>query len=83
MSVNDKVCLILDSGDLLRREAASDIDDAVTLCASQMMVVFAPVADMIVMRSICKLDPCQEFSLHEHFYRTIDRGSAYPWLGLP
>jgi hypothetical protein len=74
--------LLPNGHELICGEADIDIDDVMALRAGQMVVVFASAADTVVMRPICKLDPGEQLFIHQLFDRTVDCGSAYPWLGL-
>jgi hypothetical protein len=83
MPLNDEIRLLPDGRKLVRRETDVDIDDAVTPRAGKMVVMLAPTTDTKVMRPICKLDAGQQPPIHQLFNRTVDRGPAYAWLGLP
>ncbi len=82
MPFNDKVRLIPNGRELLCGEADLDIDDAMALRAGQMVVVLAVATDTVMVRPVRELDPGEQSSIHELFHRTVDRGSAYPWLDL-
>jgi hypothetical protein len=83
MPLNDKVCLVPNGHKLISGETDIDIDDAMALGAGQMVVVLAAATDTVVMGPVGKLDPGEQSHIHQLFHPTVDRGSAYPWLGLP
>lgn len=82
MPFDDKVCLVPNGCKLISGETDIDIDDAVALCTGEMVVVLASPTDTVVMCPICKINPGEQSHIHQLFNRTIDRGPAYPGLGL-
>ena len=82
MPLNDKVRLVSNDHELIGGQADIDVDDAMTLRAGKMVVMLAFTTDTVVMCSIRKLDPSEESHIRQLFHRTVDRGSAYPWIGL-
>ncbi len=82
VSFNDKVLLLPNSRKLSSRQAEIDIDNAVALRASEVMVVFAPATYAIVMGAIGKLDAGEQSPVHQFFDCAVDRRAAYAWLGL-
>ena len=83
MPFNDKVLLIANGRELSSRQTEIDIDNAMTLCASEVVVVLASSADAVVVGPIRKLNAGEQSSRHQLFDRTVDRGSADAWLSLP
>jgi hypothetical protein len=82
MALNDKISLNPNVRELISRETDIDIDDAMALCAGEVVVVLASTTDTVVMCPIRKLNPGEQSHIHQLFDRTIDRGSAYARLGL-
>ena len=82
MAFNDKVLLLADARKLGRRQAEIDIDDAMALCAGEVVVVFAAIAHAIVMGAIRELDAGKQAPAHQHFNGAVDRGAAYARLVL-
>lgn len=82
MPLNDKARLIPNGHELISGEAEIDVDDVMALCAGKMVVVLASTADTVVMCPVRELDPGEQSFIHQLFDRTVDRGPAYPWLGL-
>ncbi len=82
MPLNDKVCLLPNGRELICGETDVDIDDAVALRAGEVVVVLVSIADTVVMGAVRKLDTGEQPPIHQLFDRTVDRGSAYSWLGL-
>jgi hypothetical protein len=82
MPFNDKIRLISNACELISRETDIDVDDAMTLRAGEVVVVLASTTDTVVMCPICKLNPGEQSHIYQLFDRTVDRGSAYTWLGL-
>ena len=83
MPFNDKVLLVANGRELSSGQTEIDIDNAMTLCASEVVVVLASSADAVVMSPIRKLNAREQSSRHQLFDRTVDRGSADAWLSLP
>jgi hypothetical protein len=82
VSFNDKVLLLPNDCKLSSRQAKVDIDNAMALRASEMVVVFVPTTYTIVMGAIGKLDAGEQSHIYQLFDRTVDRRAAYAWLGL-
>lgn len=82
MSFNDKVLLLPNDCKLTSGQAEIDIDNAMALRASEVVVVFVPATDTIVMSAIGKLDAGKQSHVHQFFDRTINRCAANAWLGL-
>ena len=83
MPFNDKVLLIANGRELGSGQTEIDIDNAMALCASEVVVVVASSADAVVMSPIRKLDAGKQSPIHKLFDCTVDRGSADAWLSLP
>ena len=56
MPFNHKVCLFPYGRELISGKTKIDIDDAVALCAGEMVVVLVSTAHTIVMCPICELN---------------------------
>ena len=82
MALNDKICLNPNVRKLIGGETDIDIDDAMALRAGEVVVVFVPTTDTVMMRPVRKFDPGKQSHIHQLFDRTVDRGSANTWLGL-
>ena len=82
VSFNDKVLLLPNGCKLSSRQAEIDIDNAMALCASKMVVVFVPATYTIVVGTIGKLDAGKQSPVHQFFDRAVNRRAAYAWLGL-
>lgn len=82
MSFNNKVLLLPNARELSSREAEIDIDNAMALRASEVVVVFAPTTHAIVMGAIGELDAGEQSPGHQFFNRAVDRRAAYTWLVL-
>ena len=83
MPLNHKVLLLPNSRELSSRQTEIDIDNAMALCACEVVVVVASSADAVVVGSIRKLNAGEQSSRHQLFDRTVDRGSSDTWLSLP
>jgi hypothetical protein len=82
MPFNDEVLLIANGRELSSGQAEIDIDNAMALCAGEVVVMVASSADAVVMGSIRKLNAGEQSSRHQLFDRTIDRRSANARLDL-
>jgi hypothetical protein len=83
MPFNDKVLLLPNVRELSSRQTEIDIDNAMALCASEVVVVvLAPTTHTIVMGPIRKLDASEQSPVHQFFDRPVDRRPAYAWLDL-
>ena len=83
MPLNDKVLLLPNGRELSSGQTEIDIDNAMTLCASEVVVVLVSTADAVVMGPIGKLNASEQSPRHQLFDRTVDRRSADTWFGLP
>ena len=82
MPLNHKVRLVSNGRELVSRETNIDIDDAVALCAGEMVVVLVSTTYTIVMGPISELNAGEQSQVHQFFDRTIHRRPAYGWLDL-
>src|SRR5437763_3851627 len=79
MPFDDKVRLIPNRRKLISGETDIDIDDAMALRAGEVVVVIASSADTIVMSTIRKINPCEQYHIQQLIDRKIDRVSTYKW----
>src|SRR5436309_8219446 len=82
MPLNHKVRLVPNGRELSCGKTNIDIDDAVALCAGEMVVVLVSTTHAIVMGPISELDAGQQSHVHQFFDRTIHRRPAQAWLDL-
>jgi len=76
VSLDSKIGLHSNRGELIFRQAHLDLDDAVTARAGQMMVM-ASSAYAVVMRAIGKFNAVQQPHRDKHFYRSVDRSPSH------
>ena len=82
MPFNHKVLLIANGHELSSGQTEIDIDNAMALCAGEVVVMLASTAHAIVMGAVRKLDAGEQSPAHQCFDRTVDCRPAYTWLGL-
>lgn len=82
MPFNNKVLLLPNGRELSSRQTEIDIDNAMTLRTSEVVMVLAPTTHTIVMGPIRKLDTSEQSPVHQFFDCTVDRRPAYAWLDL-
>ena len=82
MSLNRKIRLLTERGELFGGNADIDINYAVTGSAGQVMVMLVAAADPIAVCAIGKLDAVEQASVDQHFHRTIDGRAPQARLAL-
>ena len=82
MPLNDKILLLPNDRQLSSRQAEIDIDNAMALRASEVVVVVVSTADTVVMGAIGKLNAGEQAPAHQFFDRAVDRRAANTWFDL-